>query len=203
MSERYIDMCHWERFQHKDIWRKSGGRPPWIKNYTQLLHKDEYTTLSCAQRGILHGLWLLYASTGRSVSESVARRYLVGSEGDAKYWRVNIESLRNAGFIEILSQPIRAVVAPRVEERREETLSKDVSRARAATAEREIPQNQNDRGKGWVDDLSRYTGCRLVRGTHGFAHKHDTLGTDPLPADWPYPRPTRSEIAAALEESHA
>jgi hypothetical protein len=47
------------------------------------------------------------------------------------------------------------------------------------------------------DPVVRYTGCRFVRGSHGSTYQHDPLGTDVPPPDWPYPRPTRAEIATA------
>lgn len=43
----------------------------------------------------------------------------------------------------------------------------------------------------------RYTGCRRTLGSHGFGFVADPLGTDVPPPDWPHPRPTRAEIAAA------
>ena len=208
MSERYIDIPNWDRFQHKDVWRKSGGRPPWIKAYTNLLHDDGWLQLAQAERGILLGLWLMYASAGKSVAESVANRYLVGSESDQRYWKRRLDSLNRAGFIEFLSQPISAPVAPRVEERREENSLKDQrtpSEPKAGTEwarqrEKELEQERPERGSGWVDNLSSYTGCRIVRGEVGISHVYDPLGTEPKPADWPYPTPTRSEIAQALLE---
>jgi hypothetical protein len=53
----WIIPANWERFQHYGYYR----RPPWIKNYTALLHKDEYLELPIAARGLLHGIWLAYA----------------------------------------------------------------------------------------------------------------------------------------------
>lgn len=47
---------------------------------------------------------------------------------------------------------------------------------------------------------SAYTGCRHVRGEHGFGYVRDVLGTDRPPTDWPYARPTRAEILKALKE---
>lgn len=54
--------------------------------------------------------------------------------------------------------------------------------------------------RGWVENLSSYTGCRHVRGEHGFGYVRDVLGTDRPPTDWPYARPTRAEILKALKE---
>ncbi len=46
-------------------------------------------------------------------------------------------------------------------------------------------------------ELRRYTGCRHTRGTHGSGYKHDPLGTDKPPPDWPYDKPTLDEVLAA------
>jgi len=68
---------------------------------------------------------------------------------------------------------------------------------------RDLYRETGSRGAGWVEKLSSYTGCRLVRGTHALGHRHDVLGTDRPPADWPYPRPTRQEVLAALAKEEA
>ena len=200
MSERYIDICNWNRFQHKDIWRKSGGRPPWIKAYTALLHDDGWLSLSESQRGILLGLWLMYASAGQSINEVTARRLLSTNKVASRHFLSNLAALNHAGFIEFVAQPIRAPVAPRVEEKRVDTLSKDVSSARGETAERDIHKRTTSRGNGWVDNLGAYTGCRYIRGEFALTAKYDPLGTEPPPNDWPHERPTRDEIRQALEE---
>jgi len=98
MADRWIVVVHWDRFQHyKD------RDPVWIKNYTRLLHDDAYMALPLSTSGLLHRLWLLYASAGRYVSESEARRVLVRSDGDAKHWRSHIERLNRAGFIRVFA----------------------------------------------------------------------------------------------------
>ncbi len=61
------------------------------------------------------------------------------------------------------------------------------------------PRHAGARGEGWVDNLSSYTGCRYVRGTHAFTAVYDVLGTERPPADWPHERPTRAMIAAELK----
>lgn len=69
----------------------------------------------------------------------------------------------------------------------------------------EVEVEKTTRGKpvdksGWVENLNAYTGCKLVRGTHGFSHRYDVLGTDRPPVGWPHERPSREEIAGALAE---
>ena len=92
--DRYIVIVGWEKFQHyKD------RDPVWIKNYTRLTHDDAYIALPLSTRGVLHGLWLEYASAGQVLSESVASRRLVRSESDARHWKRHLERLNHAGFI--------------------------------------------------------------------------------------------------------
>jgi hypothetical protein len=65
--ELWIEIANWDRFQHyKD------RNPPWIKNYTELLHNPNYLGLSARHRGILHGLWLLYAASHRKLPASTS-----------------------------------------------------------------------------------------------------------------------------------
>jgi hypothetical protein len=207
VSERYIDIVGWDRFQHKDIWRKSGGRPPWIKNYTRLLHDDRYLSLTMNQRGVLHGLWLMYASGGRSVNETLARRLLSTNKTEARHWRGSIESLRNAGFIEVSSQSTRAPVAPRVEESREEestyVLSGEKPKTRTPTEAEIVAAREARENAGWVDDLGQYTGCRYVRGEVGIHAVYDPLGKEFPPSDWPYQRPTKQEVVAAQQRANS
>jgi hypothetical protein len=73
-----------------------------------------------------------------------------------------------------------------------EAVKKPPKNLRPGTAEEERP-------KGWIENLGRYTGCRWVRGSHGSTHVPDPLGTDRPPHDWPYDRPTRDAISAALD----
>jgi len=204
VSERYIEIRNWDRFQHKDVWRKSGGTPPWIKAYTALLHDHDWTTLSQSQQGILVNLWLMYASAGRSVSDTEAKRRLCRSDAEARWWRSNLESLSDAGFIEFVSQPIRAPVAPRVEERREEervnTLSAVSQKTNGLTEAEVVAARERREQSGWVDNLSSYTGCRIVRGEVGVSHTYDPLGTEYPPAGWPHEKPTKQEVVAALRQ---
>lgn len=55
----YIYVNDWDRFQHyKD------RRPPWIKNYVDLLDDEDYHDLGAPERALLHGLWMLAAVRG-------------------------------------------------------------------------------------------------------------------------------------------
>src|SRR5262245_751608 len=102
--DRWIVIPDWDEFQHyKD------RAPLWIKTYTRLLHDDAYLDLDIAARGILHGLWLLYADLDGVVSESRARAILapsgthrgshrVHTGNISRAYRRHIESLNDAGF---------------------------------------------------------------------------------------------------------
>lgn len=57
-NTRYISVRNWRKFQHYDPEKRT---PPWIKNMTELMSSDTYLSLSAAERGVLHGLWLEYA----------------------------------------------------------------------------------------------------------------------------------------------
>lgn len=113
MKERWIVIPGWEEFQHRDAMRSSV--PKWIKVYTELLHKDEYLELTMAQRGLLHGLWLMYAaSKSEGVRGSRASLLLNANQSDAKYFRRNLEVLENAGFIRIVASRPASKVASKV-----------------------------------------------------------------------------------------
>jgi hypothetical protein len=77
--ELWIEIANWDRFQHyKD------RNPPWIKNYTELLHNPNYLELPLRLRGILHGLWLLYAASHRKLPASTS--YINRALGLATEW---------------------------------------------------------------------------------------------------------------------
>ena len=188
MSERYIHIPSWDRHQHY----KDKTRPAWIKLHTSLLHDDEWLNLTEGQRSALIGIWLLYASTARHLAantSSLSRQ--LGQRVSSR----TLDALNHAGFIEFRSREALEKLYAREEKIREETLSKDVSRAPVETAERE-----SQRGNGWVENLSAYTGCRYVRGEFALTAIYDPLGIEPPPNAWPHSRPTRDEILQALEE---
>jgi hypothetical protein len=66
---KYVYIPNWRRhFEHYH----SGRHAPWIKEPLSQLHDDNYLDLSCAQRGILHGLRLIYAETAQ---QGITRRH--------------------------------------------------------------------------------------------------------------------------------
>jgi hypothetical protein len=110
MSERYIWIPRWDEFQHyKD------RQPPWIKVYTRLLHDDDYLNLSGHRRSILHGLWLVFASSSRRVrldSRSLSARLQIRITSE------DLKALNRAGFVEVVAS---RTLAERLQDARPET----------------------------------------------------------------------------------
>jgi hypothetical protein len=96
-DERWIVIPNWDKFQHyKD------RDPPWIKNYTHLLHDADYLSLTLTARGLLHGIWLCIAAARLQVTQSQCKS-IVGPTSRHSHW----EELVNAGFIELsASKPL-------------------------------------------------------------------------------------------------
>jgi hypothetical protein len=66
-------------------------------------------------------------------------------------------------------------------------------------AKRRSPEGRaEDAYRAFVEENGRPTGARFVRGSHSGSYVYDPLGFDAPPYDWPYARPTREEILAAL-----
>ena len=88
----WITIPKWRSFQHYQ-----NRDPIWIKNYRELLHKEEYLCLSASDRGVLHGIWLCISESGdcrlSADPKSLARRLNVR--------RVSLEPLIDAGFIKV------------------------------------------------------------------------------------------------------
>lgn len=90
MADRWITVPNWERFQHY------GNRAPvWIKNYTALLHKDAYLDLTLAERGLLHGIWLVYAERRGHVRAGAD----LAAELHGRVREQPLTSLSQAGFV--------------------------------------------------------------------------------------------------------
>ena len=98
-SQQWIEVVGWDKFQHY-----KRRRPLWIKTYTELVTKREYLQLTGAERGLLHGLWMIYALSGGEVPADLKQlnRWL---ELSAK--QVQLESLNHAGFTRVVaSKPL-------------------------------------------------------------------------------------------------
>lgn len=105
-GERWIVVAHWdgpEGFQHyKD------RAPIWIKNYTELLASDDYIGLTFHQRGILHGLWLEYATANRQLTDSTLT---LGRRLGQRILTRDLEALNHAGFIHFSASKPASIVA--------------------------------------------------------------------------------------------
>jgi hypothetical protein len=133
VSERYIIIPNWDEFQHY----KQTDRPAWIKLYTRLLAKDEYLGLTLAQRGVLHGLWMMYAASGtRPLSSAHSRHLLSTFKGDSRHFQEHLEALNNAGLIQFVSRPALEKVYTREEKNREEPSFVGVEQPQTAPAGR-------------------------------------------------------------------
>src|SRR3954463_13419951 len=92
MAERWIVIPNWDRFQHyKD------RNPSWIKGYVELLNDTEFRRLTFPQRGLLFGIWLLYASTRRQVPYSAA--WLAHRLGGITEWEYRKVRQHGAGVL--------------------------------------------------------------------------------------------------------
>jgi hypothetical protein len=114
MADRYIVIPKWDDLQHY----KNVDRPAWIKSYTKLLNDHRYLELTGNQRALLHGLWLLYAMSGRRVPldlEMINRKLSLSAK------MASIEALNKAGLIHIRSRPDLGKVYAREEKIRKET----------------------------------------------------------------------------------
>lgn len=99
-EDLYIWMRNWERFQHyKD------RTPDWIKAYTELMSSDDYLRLSLGRRGILHGLWLEFASSRRRLLLDTA---IISRRLNGRVTMADIDSLNHAGFLEIVASGVLA-----------------------------------------------------------------------------------------------
>lgn len=96
----WIFVPNWGKFQHY-----RDRRPPWVKTYTDLLDRDEYLALSSHQRGVLHGIWLAYASSDRHLR---ANTVTLSRRLNVRVSTQDIERLNRAGFIETLASNVLA-----------------------------------------------------------------------------------------------
>jgi hypothetical protein len=106
-ARNYVWIPNWEGsddnpegFQHY-----KNRDPIWIKNYTRLLSKDEYLALSGHRRGVLHGIWLAYATSRRRLPhETLTLTRRLG----LKVTTADLASLNHAGFIEVVASDVLA-----------------------------------------------------------------------------------------------
>ncbi len=142
-EQRYIVIPNWRKFQHY-----KERTPKWIKIYTDLLHDPNYLALNGRHRGILHGIWMLYAASNQELlaspsmlnhqlgfqSEWMARARRVSGESVGRAWvergeapirMRDIERLEKAGFIELLLAPVERFASLEVEVDKEKNFKKE------------------------------------------------------------------------------
>lgn len=120
-NARWIIVNGWEDFQHPDVLRSS-STPAWIKVYTRLLSDDDYLSLTLAQRGLLHGIWIEYARSNGCLTDVRTRVQLATNRGESAALRTNLEALNEAGFITFSASKPQAASkqAASLDKRREE-----------------------------------------------------------------------------------
>jgi hypothetical protein len=97
MSDGYIYVKNWDRFQHPDAVRSS--HMPWLKLHTDLLGNDAWLSLSMADRVLLQGLWMLAARYGNGRCNA-DQAWICGQ---LKVRKGSLSRLSEAGFIEVLA----------------------------------------------------------------------------------------------------
>jgi hypothetical protein len=93
----WISVRNWRTFQHYDPAKRI---PPWIKNHTELMSRDDYLELNAGARSVLHGIWLEYASSQcRLRFDSV----LLGRRLNLRVTKQHLETLVSAGWIDVVA----------------------------------------------------------------------------------------------------
>jgi hypothetical protein len=149
---RWISVRNWRKFQHYDPEKR---QPPWIKNYTELLHSNEYLRLPPGTRSLLHGLWLEYASSRCQLpldTRSLSRRL------NLRVTMQQLKSLSRAGFIDIvasdaLAEGYQAASAVQASRAPAHSLEVEVEKdSRAVPVSSEPAPAPEDNGKALVND---------------------------------------------------
>jgi hypothetical protein len=100
-------MNNWDTFQHY-----TDRAPIWIKNYTALLSNPDYVSLTWAQRGLLHGLWIAYANSHRTLPQDTSKLSSILGE---RVRNDQLEALNHAGFLHFSASKPLAQIKRRVE----------------------------------------------------------------------------------------
>jgi hypothetical protein len=150
MRDGWIVIPGWDKFQHY-----ADRRPVWIRLYTELRDRDEWRALTLAEQGLLVNIWIEYASSDGLLA---FRRF--PSRIPQKISRRSLDSLRDAGFIEVSASKPLAIRYPRDRDR--------------------TPKSPNGEPQK-TSRTRRVTGWRIVRGSHGMTTIADPNGTDPAP----------------------
>lgn len=104
-DDLWIVIPRWEDFQHRDSARSQV--PPWIKDHTEQLSKDDYLDLTFAQRGLLGDIRKEYARSRRELSGNTLR---LSRRLGQKVTKKMLQPLIDAGFITIVAgRPARTL----------------------------------------------------------------------------------------------
>lgn len=138
-DDLWIIVPNWAKFQHyKD------RTPRWIKQYSDLVHRDEYLELSPTSRALLHGIWSLYALADGVLRAGVVPGELRLPNARPSHW----DALTDAGFIQLsASKPLALRALAREEERREEK-----TRVRAKPKPREL-ERRAKAARAWLANV--------------------------------------------------
>ena len=160
-DERWIVIPNWKQFQHY-----ADRDPRWIKNYRAQLMDDDYRDLSFTQRGLLHGLRLLYAaSDGKVLESTVALTQKLGQRVTTR----SLEALSDAGLIAFsASKPLALCY---------QTASLEKSREEEPPLPPLVEKPKTTKRKG-------VTGYRMVRGQGGVSYVRDPDGRDKPPKSY-------------------
>ena len=127
----YLQVCNWHKFQHyKD------RSPPWIKLYSWILNKYEFTNLSDQAKAHLMLIWSLASQINNKIPNDPK---WIAQQISAKR-PVNLEQLASAGFLEPY-QPASEALA----ECKQDASKMQAPRARSQEAEAEAEER---RGRG-------------------------------------------------------
>lgn len=159
----------WEKFQHY------GNREAtWIKNYVELLDRDEYMALTPTAVAMLHRLWLLYARRRGVLRRSLMTHAVTGVVARPSHW----QELEMQGFITFsASKPLalpRAHARARAGEEVEEELRTPQTPHRRGGPKPVDKQPTSKNSKGDVHELLLEAATQLAAGWNG----HDSTTFD-------------------------
>ena len=164
--ERWIVIPNWhgddgdqEGFQHY-----RDRDPIWIKNYRRLLADSAYLRLTGHERALLHGLWLMYASSDGQIPLDAR---LISRQLSLRVNSSQLERLNHAGFLTFAASKPLALRYQRAspEKRREETPKSPTGTASTTTRHRTSnTTNASSSSSERVDPSKRCPDCQQPLG---------------------------------------
>jgi hypothetical protein len=161
----YIYITGWDKFQHPDAVRSS--HMPWLKLHTDMLGNDAWLGLSCADRTLLQGLWMLTARYGNGRCNAD----LGWINGQLKIRKGSLDRLSHAGFIEVraskaASRPASKVASTDKEgsyEPKKESVASSARRNGAARKHRKHVAHAVATATSWLEEEPAHLVHRTVR----------------------------------------